>query len=358
MRYFDKSLIANNASTHGRWWSALNAQWDAFHERELALAEGEAPALGIQNASAILPRDAWLDFDSQARRVMRADLGRPYMEDLMPLAKTMNIGKVAQVSLVASDINDDVQVSLSGQPAVPVDHVDYATRGSPIPIFQKGYGRSWRQWNALTSENFDALADDNEAALAKLRKRNAKYVLDGLPSLTIEGYSAVGIRTSSYSKAINLGSAAGGANIDLTSMTTTSDEVVSFFNMVLGKVLDDNLVDRPVNVYVSPEIMRSLDRPYSGALGFKSGTLRDAILAGRRIAKIEKTFELTGNEFFGFAPDAQYIRPLIGMATSTFAMPRLYPMADYHFMAWNAFGIEIRADFNGRSGVFYSTDID
>lgn len=361
MRYFDKSLIANHAKEHGRWWAGLNAQWDHFHAAEEALAQAEAPHIQapfMTNAAAILPRDAWLEFDSRARRVMRQDDGRPYMQDLMPLAKPMNIGKVAQVSLVSSDISDDVTVSLSGQPAIPVDKVTYDTRGAPVPIFQKGFYRNWREWNSLSSENFDALADDQEAALAKVRKKNAEYVLDGDVTINAGGYVGYGIRTSPYSKAINLGSAAGGADIDLTDPSVSSDDVVNFFNNYVGKILDDELVYRGVNIYVSNEIMRNLDRPYSGALGFKSGTLRDAILAGRRVAKIEDTFELTGNEFFGFVPDAQYIRPLIGMATSTFAMPRAYPMANYQFMVWNAMGLEIRADFNGRTGVFYSTDID
>lgn len=361
MRYFDKSLIANSSHTHSAMWKIQNAQWDVFHENELRLAPVEAPAINapfVTNASAILPRDAWLEFDGRARQVMREDGGRPYMDDLMPLAKSLPIGKVAQVSAVASDMNDQVQVTLSGQPAVPVDKTVYDYRGAPVPIFQKGFARNWREWNSLTSEGFDALMDDQESALYHVRTRNAKYVLDGDTTINAGGYIGYGIRTSPYSKSINLGSATGGANIDLTSSSVTSDDIVNFFNNYVGEILDDELVFSPVNIYVSNEIMRNLDRPYSGAMGFKSGTLREAILAGRRIGKIDSTFELSGNEFFGFVPDSRYIRPLIGMATSTFAMPRPYPMANYNFMVWNAMGLEIRADFNGRTGVFYSVDVD
>ena len=356
MRYFSKELIANHAGEHGAWWSVLNGQWNHFHQVEETLADAERPMIG--NASAVLPRDAWLEFDAQSRRIMRSDLGRPYMTDLMALAKPVNIGKTVQMSVVSSDTSEDVTVSMSGQFAVPVDKVVYDYRGAPIPIFQKGYGRKWREWNSLQSENFNALADDNEATLAHLNHRNALYLLDGDTSINVNGNIGYGIRTSPYSKSINLGSAVGGANIDLTSPNTTSDDIEEFVNTVLGKVLDDNFVNAPVNLYVSPEIMRNLDRPYSGSAGFKVGSLRDALLANRRIAKIEQTFDLTGNEFFGFVADSQFIRPLVGMATSTFAMPRNYPMADYHFMVWNALGIEIRADFSGKSGVIYSVDVD
>ena len=168
------------------------------------------------------------------------------------------------------------------------------------------------------------------------------------------GYQAYGIRTSPYSKSINLGASGGGANIDLSATATTSDAIEAFINGPFGKLLDNNFVTAPINMYVSPEIMRNWDRPYSGAAGFKIGSLRDALMANRRINKIEQSFELTGNEFFWFVPNAQYIRPLIGMAVAAVAMPRLTPRANYQFENWGAMGIEIRADFNGRSGVGYS----
>lgn len=361
MRYFDQALINANPSHHGAWWTTQSYQWDAFHANEVALAEAERPMSGnhlIANASAILPRDAWLEFDSITRRVMRQDDGRPYMTALMALAKPTNIGKIVHMTSVSSDISDDVVVTVSGQEPAPVDKVVYSYRGTPIPIFKKGYGREWREWNSLQSENFDALADDQEAATAKINHRNAKYVLDGDTTINVNGNIGYGIRNNPLSKSINLGSAVGGANIDLSSPSTTSDAIEAFINNVLGKLLDDNLVNRPVNLYVSPEIMRNLDRPYSLAAGFKPGSLRDHLLANRRIASIEQTYELVGNQFFGFVADAQYIRPIVGMATTTFAMPRTYPMANYQFLVWNAMGLEIRADYNGKSGVFYSVDVD
>lgn len=356
MRYFDKALIANHPREHGAWWQGLSAQWNTFFDAEDALKPAELPLIG--NQSAILPRDAWLEFDAVIRRVMRADLGRPYMADLMALAKPINIGKLAHITGVSSDISDAVQVDLSGQTPAPVDKVVYDYRGTPIPMFRKGFGRKWREWNSMMSENFDPIMDDQEAATAMISQRNAKYVLDGDTSINAGGYIGYGIRTSPLSKSINLGTASGGANIDLSATATTSDAIESFVSNVLGKVLDDNFVNRAINLYVSPEIMRNWDRPYSGSAGFKIGSIREALLANRRIAKIEQTFELSGNAFFGFVPDAQYIRPLIGMATNTFAMPRLYPQADYHFMVQNAMGIEIRADYNGRSGVVYSVVVN
>jgi hypothetical protein len=350
MRYFDKQLVANSRP-HKAWWADVCADREHFHQSEEGLAKFHG------NAAAILPRDAWLDLDSITRRVMRDDEGDAYMADLMPLAKAVNIGKIVHLNRVASDAGR-VTRSISGQVPETLDKVEYDYRGNPVPIFSSGYGREWREWNTLQSENFDALADDQEAVVAGIRSNMASYALDGDSSIVFQGYTAVGIRTSPLSKAINLGSAAGGANIDLSASGVTADAIEAFINGAFGAVLDANLVSRPVNLYISPEIARNWDRPYSLAAGTKPGSLRDAIAANRRINKIEVTFKLTGNQFFGFVPSAEYIRPLVGMAVNTTAMTRMHPTANYNFLVMGAMGLEVRADFNGKSGVFYSTDID
>lgn len=350
MRYFDETLVANSRP-HAQWWDELCANREWFHRQEDDLA-------GVQNAASVLPRDAWLDLDGITRRIMRDDEGQAYMRDLMALAKPVNIGKLVHLNRVASGATKQVQRSLSGQVPVPVDKVGYDYRGAPVPIFANGYGREWREWNTLRSENFDALSDDQEEFMAHLREDMADYALDGDTTIVFEGYSAYGIRTSPYSKAINLGNAGGGADIDLTASATTADQIDAFFTGPFGAMLDANLVSRPVNLYISPEMARNWDRPYSGAAGLKDGSIMDHVAKNRRIAKVEITFKLSGNAFFGFVPDAQYVRPLIGMAANTVAKTRHNPNDNYQFMNWAAMGIEVRADFNGKSGVFYSTDID
>lgn len=345
MRYFDDQLVANSRD-HAQWWElqCVNREW--FHRSEEQFAE-------IQNATAILPRDAWMELDDITRRVMRNDEGSAFMNDLMPLAKTVSIGKLVNLYRVSSDAGSVVR-SLSGQVPVPLDKVVYDYRGTPVPIFSTAYGREWREWNTLKSENFDALADDQEAHTAKIRRDMAQYAMSGDASIVVGGYVGTGITNSTYSKPVNLGSAVGGANIDLTSSSTTNDAIITFFNTYLGAILDANLVTQRINVYVSPEISRRLDQFYSLAAGFKEGTLFDYLLKNRRIAKIVTTYELSGNAFFAFVPSAEYIRPIIGMAVGTTPMARLNPTDNYQFLIMGAMGMEIKADYNGKSGVFYS----
>ncbi|WP_174804361.1 major capsid protein [Martelella limonii] len=345
MRYFDEQLVANSRP-HREWWNELTVNREHFHQVEDHMAS-------LSNAAAVLPRDAWLEMDTITRRVMRDDEGEVFMSDLMALAKPVNIGKLVHMTRVSSDTNAPVIRSMSGQTPVPMDKVVYDYRGTVVPIFQDGYGREWREWNTLQSENFDALADDQEATVAKLRSDMADYSLDGDDNIVFQGYAATGIRSNALSKTINIG--ASGANIDLTSASTTSDAIDAFFTQTFGAVMDANLITRPVNVYISPEIGRNFDRSYSGSGGFKGGTLMSYLETNRRINKIAVTYKLTGNEFFAFVPSAEYIRPLIGMAVNTTAMPRQYPTANYQFLCMGAMGLEIRADYNGKAGVIYST---
>lgn len=128
---------------------------------------------------------------------------------------------------------------MSGQVSVTMDKVTYDCRGTPVPIFSTAYGREWREWNTLQWENFDALSDDQEAHRED-RRDMALYALDGDSTIVFEGYAAYGVRTSPYSKALNLGAAAGGANIDLT--TATADQIDAFFAGSFGAMLRREVV--------------------------------------------------------------------------------------------------------------------
>ena len=357
MRYFDSALVTNSRP-HRQWWNEVGAQRETFHRSEEGLGEIARSTGLLRNAAAVIPRDAWLEMDTITKRVMRDDEGENFMRDLMPLARAINIGKIAFDYRVSSDAGT-VRRSISGQVADVMGKVEYDYRGTVVPIFNTSYGRSWREWNTLQSENFDALADDQEAHTAAIRRNMASYVLDGDLSVKFEGRVGYGIRSHPFSKAINLGSGAAGFNIDLTSSATTADAIDAFFTNGIGGTLRANkLGGRKVNLYVSPEIMQNWTRSYSGADGFKPGRLIEYLRTHPSIAKIEETSLLVGNQFFYFVPDSTFIRPLVGMAVNTTAMIRTNPVDDYNFLLMGALGLDIRADWNGASGVGHSVIIN
>lgn len=331
------------------WAGEVLADRRYFHANETALAT-------FHNQNALLPLEAWRELDAITTRIMRDDEGEAFMSDLRALAKPVNIGTLVHLRRVSSDAGQVVR-SLSGQVSAPMDKVSYDYQGTPIPIFDSAYGREWREWNTLQAANFDALADDQEAHVAAVKQDMAQYALTGDTKISLRGYTGYGILNHPNSVSINLGTAAGGANINLT--TADGDAIDTFLTQVLGQVLDDNkLGSRKVNLYISPEIGRNWDRTYSGADGFKEGTIWDFVAKNRRINKIAVTDELSGNQFFAFVPDSQFIRPLMGMAVSTVAINRVNPRDNYQFMVSGAMGLEITADFAGRSGVFHSVVVN
>lgn len=346
MRYFDEDMLANSRP-HRAWWeevSNIRAHW-----------YGADP---VANAQTVLPPDFWFDLDQQTVRIMRDDGGEEIMNDLMGLARPVNIGKTVSLARTSGDMNDKVIRSISGQVPVQVDKVEYDFDGAPITIFSKGYGRSWREVLKYQTEGYDALSDDNEAALDKIDRDMVDYALYGDASINIEGYAAYGVRNAPNTKLINLGSGAGGANIDLTAPGTTADQIDAFFIGPFGAMLDANFVSAPVNLYISPEIARNWDRAYSGAAGLKPGSIMDHVAKNRRIRKVVVTHKLKGNEFFGFVPNSRFVRPLVAMAVNTTPRVRLNPTDDHQFLAMGAMGIQVRGDGNGRSGVFSSVVVN
>lgn len=345
----NREFITNAALLGQRMAAEVLADRQFFHANESALA-------AFHNSSALLPLDAWKELDAITTRIMRDDEGEAFMADLRPLAKTVDIGTLVHLKRVSSDAGTVVR-SLSGQVSTPVDKVTYDYQGTPIPIFDAAYGREWREWNTLQKAGFDALADDQEAHTAAVKQNMAQYVLNGDAAISLRGYTGYGILNHPNSVAINLGAAVGGANLDLT--TATADQLDAFFTNFIGKAMDDNKVGgRKINLYVSPEIGRAWDKSYSGAAGYKDGTIWQYLEKHRRINKIAVTHELSGNQFFAFVPDRQFISPLMGMAVSTVAVNRLNPRDNYQFVVSGAMGLQITADYSGRSGVFHSVDVD
>ena len=332
MLHFDKQLITNS-KLHAQKWQELSLNRRYFAQREQELV-----------GNAITKPQPWLQLDSVTARVMRDNAGQVIMGDLMPLATTVNIGKVVHGYRFNSDGANTTQRSISGQKPQPMDKGSYDFRGVPVPIFTNGVGREWREWNVLQNDDFDAWAEDVEKATYDMRTDMANYLLDGDSTIQFDGYQGYGIRSAPYTQSVDM------TGIDLTTATTVQWE--NFLAQTLGGAADDNLVTEPMNLYVSPEIARNLDLPYNQD-EYLSGTRFQRLATNRRINEIKVDYALSGNEWTAFVPNRRYIRPVVGMPVGTQMMPRTYPMDNYQMLIMGAMGFEIVADANGRSAVFY-----
>ena len=347
---FHKKLITNSTQV-AIAWQQLNANRQIFNNGQKQIGEMHGGAIQA-NQAAVLTEEYWREVDNITIRVIRDDEGAPLLDDLLSLGSPISIGKTVALYRVSSDAGH-VNRSMSGQEPETLDKVVYDHYGDPVPIFKTGYSREWREWLGLQTENIDAMADDQEAAAAAIRRDMAQYILTGDDKIKVQNYQARGITNHENTNQIDLSSS--GLNIDLTSDATSNDDIVQFFVKDFAKVLDDNLVAEPVKIFISPEIARRLNLPYSNAQGFKEGTVMDYILKyAKNVGSFTKTFELKGNQFIGYVRNSQYIKTRIAAPIGSFMKQRINPHDNYQTLIWSAFGLQIKRDFNGKSKVFHA----
>lgn len=345
---FNKKLITNSAQV-AQAWSQLKASRQIFNNTQNQMSATHGNAIEV-NQAAILTQDYWREVDNVTTRVIRDDEGAPLLDDLLSLGTPISIGKTAALYRVSSDAGY-VNRSMSGQEPETLDKVVYDHYGDPVPIFKTGYAREWREWLGLQTENIDAMSDDQEAAVAALRQDMAQYILTGDEKIKVQNFEGKGITNHPHTNQVDL--SASGLNIDLTSTATSNDDIINFFTKDFVVILDANLVSEQLKVFISPEIERRLNLPYSNSNGFKEGTVKDYILRySAHIGSFTKTFELKGNHFIGYVRNAQYIKTRIAAPIGSFMKQRINPHDNYQTLVWSAFGLQIKRDFNGKSKVF------
>lgn len=349
MMYFSKELVANAEGVNQRnaqaQWSEVTARRRYFNEMEKMHAQMTG------NAAAVIPQDVYREFDNVTKRIMRSDEGDVLLNDLMPLARAINIGKIEYQFRRASD-SGNAQTSLSGQTPILMDKAQYSYDKAIIPVHQDGFGRQWRELEGQRSEGFDGLIDDQENSVRAVRRQMVDYVLDGDANIVFNGTTWTGLRNDSRVASVDLGAA--GLNIDLTSATAKAADIRRAFQSMRDTLRIDNNAMGGVTFYVSREIMTNLERYYAdGDAGF--GTLLKALLQLNGIAAIKETAKLSGNEVIGMVLSNEFIRPLVGMGVNTTAIPRVNPFDAHNFITWGAMGIQVITDYDGRTGVLYAS---
>lgn len=335
--------------------------WNRQHAAMIALNRGVmTPDMLQANALAGLGRDFWADIDNQIVQYRDQETGMEIVNDLLRVQTVLNIGKTAKLYNVVGDIADDVSVSIDGQAPYSFDHTEYDSDGDPVPVFTAGYGVNWRHAAGMQTVGIDLVLDSQAAKLRKYNKRIVSYVLDGDDNIRVQGYQAQGIRNHRNTVKINLGSGAGGANIDLT--TATPQQVIDFFTKgAFGQVARANKVEAYDVLWVSPQIWANLSQPYLITLGTGGGTVAGSVLDAVKsfipAREVRQTFALVGNEFFGYQRRQDVITPLVGMAVGVVPLPRPMPNTNYNFQILSAMGLQIKRDDEGLSGVIYGANL-
>lgn len=351
MMYFDKEFATNSRS--GQYHKEQKRHVTRQREHFAAHNAQFLPANGLYagNAAAIIPQDVYREFDAQTKQLMRAP-NLTLLNDLLPLAKGLPVGKVEHVYRKVSD-SGVVVTDLEGSTPVEIDKAGYDYDSTIKVVHKTGFGRSWMEMEGQRSEGFDGLVDDQANSVRLMQETIAGHIYNGV-DVTFKGIDAVGIKTSSRVASVDLD--ASGLNIDFTSSATTADAIRSAWIQLVDALWITENVLQPITFYVSREIMSNFQRYFSTSdVGF--GTILDALLKLRGVAAIKEDAQLSGNELIGLVLDAQYIRPLVGMAVTTVPLVRANPFDNYNFITWSNVGLEIKVDYDGRTGVLYAREI-
>ncbi len=365
--YFSRETLATNRRLHQHWnslWAQRNI-WDTSHRLMVNQYRGVMDAETLA-ANALagdgLGREFWAEIDRQVIQLRDQQVGMEIVNDLMSVMQVLNIGKTAKLYSVVGDIADDVQVSLDGQPPYSFDHTEYDSDGDPVPVFTAGYGVNWRLAAGLNTVGIDIALDSQAAKMRKFHKRRVKAYLDGNETIKVQNYPSQGLRNHRNTTKINLGSGAGGANIDLTKASPA--QALEFFGPTgpFGLTAQANQVTAYDVLWLSSEIMANLSKPYTievgnGSNAIVSGTVLDAIRKFMPVKDIRMTYALKGNEFLAYERRQDVVAPLVGMAVGVIPLPRPLPQSNYNFQIMSAEGLQIKRDDEGHSGVLYGADL-
>lgn len=347
--YFDKKIITNSKQAAGQF-AEVGRRRDGFQRMENHFGQ----TVGMEfNAAARIPQDVYRDFDNVTKKLMTGDEGGVILNDLMPLARSVPVGKIVSEYRRVSDSGQG-QSSISGQLSKPMDKAVYDYDGTLVLIHDDSFGREWREVESMRSEDFDALIDDQENAVRAVRRQTLSNFLTG-STLNFKGTSSYGIKNSPNTQPLDL--SAGGLNVDLTSAATTYADMEKVFVSAL-QVLQGaaNNVESDITFYVSADIWFNMLRRSTNDTSF------DTFLEGLRkipgVADIKRTNgvnALTGNEFIAMALSSEFIQPVVGMGVTTTPILRTTPYDDLNYVTWGASGLLVKADYAGRSGVLYAS---
>lgn len=304
----------------------------------------------VKNAAGIFGKDYWFELDNQAIEIAGQERGREIFNDIQDLATVVPLGKTVRGYQKLGDISDHVTISMDMQTPQTFDHSSMTGDADPIPGFTAGYGINWRHWLGLQTENIDLMLQSQRAKLVKFYEAMADYALNGNTRIQEANYPGQGIKNHRNTVKIDLTGV-----IDLT--TATAEQVINYFAGAFGAVLDENAV-ASVKLWVSPQIRARMAMPYSAELGIVSGSIESQLRQFTpRISEIGTDYSLNGNEFVAYVKDKTFLEVPTGQAVIITPLPRLMPRENFNNDISSAFGIQVKADSKGRSGVFYGANL-
>lgn len=352
--YLDKQIIANSGNAKAQHNQIVNMR-KLHANREQSLIT-EAVNAGLMANSFLaanagrVPQDTYRDFDRTIKRVMAGDEGSAVIS-LLP-TRSLPVGKIVAEYAQASD-SGIAQATISGRQSHKLDRAAYEYDDALVLVHDAAFGRQWREVEAMRSEDFDALQDDQANTVRAVRRSIYDHAFNGVADVNYKGAEAYGMKNSPNTQSLQLG--AGGVNVDLSSSSATFADfekaIVATLTALQGSA---NNVEMDITFAFSADIWFNALR--TGTTDTNFTTILEACRRIPGVANIVKTngTQLSGNEFLAWANSDEYIQLQVGMAVNTQPVVRNMFNDPYNYVTWGAAGLLIKADTEGRSGVLYA----
>lgn len=313
----------------------------AFNERQAAirsLMNGTSAMLG--NASA-LPKDVWGQWDREGVELQRSLLA--IFNDLAASVSTpMPIGKLVHYFQTISD-SGSANVSLDGRSKARTDQPNFDYHGTPLPIIDSQFSYGWRQVAAAESEGFQLDPAGRANAMRKVAETLETAVLDGFPTITVNGQASYGLRNHPKRNTRDTGVTLNGA---------TGAQWLAEVTATLKLLHGDNF-KVPATLYLNWD-----DWFYATSTEFTAGypkTIAQRVLELGGVREVVPADSVTASQIIATVKDRRVLQILNGMPMVTRAQFRANPEDDYNFVVMAAASLEIKFDAGNRCGVAVST---
>lgn len=350
-------IYFNSKDLKGSQLRAMNAQYnELWNMRDSAggAVEQLIRHAGVMHGNAALtPAQAYLEFD-RVSVIERNPFGEfALLDRVLGSSKSVSIGKEVYKRRAVSNMDQNGSTSMSGNQGVPVDHTGVNYQGTIIPIHDQGYGRKWREIEAMRADGYDALVDDaRESGLALHRRlndalwnghkdKNGKLiVVDGVSWRGLTGDDAVVQRTA-------------GVNIALPA--TTPQEILTELRAARDILMITNNLSAGIEIAISREALSRMEDPVV-VDGVNYGSTLDYVrkfLSG--ITSVYADPMLTGGSYFMGHVGQEGLHSLTGMARGNYAIPRPMYNSDYNFIQAQATGFMAISTYSGFKCALYAS---
>ena len=297
----------------------------------------------VTNANATLRKDEWIELDeaivkvSKERLRLVADLRSSGLQFTIP----NGMGKTVLEVEAQSDISE-ARISMDGLTESQNDRPVFSLSSLPLPIIHKDFSFSARQ--IATGRNTGMPLDTStaEAAGRRVAEEAEKLAAGVLASYTFGGGTIFGL--TNFPQRLTK------VMTTPTGVATAGDTVDDILDM--RQQAHDALHFGPYKLYNSPAWDAFLDNDFNANKG--DNTLRERILKIQDISGITTLDFLTGFQMILVQQTSDVIREIIGMDITTVQWETQGGM-QINFKVMAIMVPQLRADFNGNTGIVHGT---